>query len=164
MVQVRVASLAIDSRSQPVLILKPVSDEPGEGRLLPIWIGVPEATAILLAIEGGTTPRPLVYDLMKSLLDSLGAQVERVEITRIEEGTFHAAITVRTGDRTEVIDARPSDSVALATRMEAPIYVADEVLAEAGVPDESESTSDQDSELAAFSEFLDSVDPADFQG
>ena len=137
MVQVRIASLALDPRSnQPVIILKPLDEEPGDGRLLPIWIGHPEATAILLALEGVEPPRPMTHDLMKSMLEALDSYVERVEITRVEEGTFYAALILRGEERTRVVDARPSDSIALAVRMGAPIFVAEEVLEAAAVADE----------------------------
>ena len=164
MVPVRIASLAVDPRSsQPVLLLKPLDEEPGTGRLLPIWIGQPEATAILLALEGTELPRPLTHDLMKSLLETLDSYVERVEITRVDEGTFFAAITVRAEERTLVVDARPSDSIALAIRMGAPIFVAEEVLREAAVPDDTGAPTDEEAELEAFRTFLDSVEPSDFQ-
>lgn len=165
MLQVRIASLALDPRSsQPVIVLKPLSDEPGVGMLLPIWIGHPEATAILLALEGAEPPRPLTHDLMKGMLEALDSYVERVEITRVEEGTFYAAITLRGEERTRVVDARPSDSIALAIRMGAPIYVAEEVFESASVADEPGPVADEEAELAAFRDFLDSVDPEDFQG
>lgn len=165
MVQVRIASLALDPRSNaPVIILKPLADEPGDGKLLPIWIGHPEATAILLALEGAEPPRPLTHDLIKGMLEALDSYVERVEITRVEEGTFFAAITLRAEERTRIIDARPSDSIALAIRMGAPIFVAEEVLDAAGVEDEPGAVTDEEAELAAFRDFLDSVNPEDFQG
>ncbi|NTU70487.1 MAG: bifunctional nuclease family protein [Coriobacteriia bacterium] len=164
MIQVRIASLALDARSnQPVVILKRVDEGPGEGLVLPIWIGHPEATAILLALEGAEPPRPMTHDLMRNMLESLDTYVERIEITRVEESTFFASIMLRGEERTRVVDARPSDSIALAIRMQAPIYVADEVFAKAGVPDESHPDIDEEAELAAFREFLDSVDPEDFQ-
>ena len=165
MVHVRIASLALDPRSsQPVIILKPLDEDAGTGKLLPIWIGHPEATAILLALEGTEPPRPLTHDLMKSMLEALDSYVERVDITRMEEGTFFAAVTLRSEDRTRIIDARPSDSIALAIRMGAPIYVAEEVFDAASVDDESGVESDDEAELAAFRDFLDSVNPEDFQG
>jgi len=168
MVHVRIASLALDPRSsQPVLILKPLDDAVGVGKLLPIWIGHPEATAILLALEGAEPPRPLTHDLMKSMLEALDSYVERVEITRVEEGTFFAAVTLRSEERTRIIDARPSDSIALAIRMGAPIFVAEEVFEVASVADEGTESGepvDDEAELAAFRDFLDSVDPEDFQG
>ena len=165
MVHVRIASLAMDpNTTQPVIVLKPLAEEPGHGRLLPIWIGHPEATAILLALEGAQPPRPLSHDLMKSLLESLDSYVERVEITRVESGTFFATITVRAEERSIMVDARPSDSIALAIRMNAPIFVAEEVLESASVPDDfGVAEQDEESQLAEFREFLDAVDPEDFQ-
>jgi uncharacterized protein len=163
MIQVRIASLALDPQSnQPVIILRPLDEEPGHGRVLPIWIGQPEATAILLALEGVELPRPLTHDLMKNMLETLGALVERVEVTRVEDGTFYAAIIVRTEDHRFAIDARPSDSIALAVRLGAPIFVDDGVLDEAAVPDETADEDDEEAEVAAFRDFLDAVEPEDF--
>ncbi len=163
-VLVRIASLAMDPRtSQPVIVLKSAEDE-DDGRLLPIWIGQPEATAILLALEDVDLPRPLTHDLLKNALETLGAYIERVEITRVEDGTFYAALVVRTEDHTLAIDARPSDSIALAVRAGAPIFVAEDVLDEAGVIDESGGAVDEEAELEAFRDFLEHVDPEDFQG
>ncbi len=163
MIPVTIASLAVDARSQPVLILKPVDEDPGAGKVLPIWIGHQEATAIVLAVEGTTPPRPLVYDLFARLLRAVDAEVQRVEITRIEDGTFYAEISLRTPAGHRIIDARPSDSVALAVRVGAPIFVADAVMDEAGIR-EPEPQEDDESEVAAFADFLDSVDPEDFRG
>jgi len=164
-IQVRIASLALDPRSsQPVIVLKPLDEPEGHGRLLPIWIGQPEATSILLALEGAELPRPLTHDLMKGMLEALDAYVERVEVTRVESGTFFAAIVLRAEERTVIVDARPSDSIALAIRMGAPIFVADHVLDEAAVPDEPGAMVDEEAELEAFRDFLEHVDPEDFQG
>lgn len=162
MVHVRIASLALDPRSnQPVLLLRAVDDEDGAGRLLPIWIGHPEATAILLAIEGVEMPRPMTHDLLGNVISALDAVVERVEITRVEEGTFYAAIIIRGEEKTLAIDARPSDSIALAMRAGAPVFVAEEVLNTAGIMDE---TFDEEEEVEEFRQFLEGVDPEDFQG
>lgn len=161
MIEVRLASLALDSRGLPVVILEPVEPLSEARRVLPIWIGTPEATAIMLAAEGETPPRPLVYDLMTTLIDRLGAHVSQVAVTKLVDGTFHAEITLLTTDGDEVIDARPSDSIALAARTGAPIFVAEAVFAEAGVLDASES---EEPEVAAFQDFLDSVEPDDFRG
>lgn len=162
MVHVRIASLALDPRTnQPVIVLKPLEDEAGSGRLLPIWIGHPEATAILLAIEGVETPRPMTHDLLCDVVRALDAYVERVEITRVEEGTFYAALVLHGEERTKVVDARPSDSIALAVRVGAPIFVAEEVLNAAAVVDEP---IDEDAEVEEFRQFLEHVDPEDFQG
>lgn len=163
--QVRIASLAVDPRTdQPVVILKPLGEAPGEGRLLPIWIGQPEATAILLAIEDVETPRPMTHDLLRNVIETLDAYIERVEITRVDGGTFYAALVVRGEERTRIIDARPSDSIALAVRTGAPIFVADDVLDEAAVDDESiiDEDADEDAAVEEFRRFLDNVEPSDF--
>jgi uncharacterized protein len=163
MIEVRIASLALDPRTnQPVIVLKPLADEPGEGRLLPIWIGHPEATAILLALEGAEPSRPLTHDLMRNMLETLGTSVERVEITRVEEGTFFATLVLSDSEHSISVDARPSDSIALAIRMGAPLFVAEEVLDSASVEDEPGGP-DEEAELAAFRDFLDSVQPEDFE-
>ncbi|WP_108249289.1 bifunctional nuclease family protein [Planctomonas deserti] len=174
MVQVRVIGIAVDPGAQPLILLKPLTDEAGGGRMLPIWIGPQEATSIFIAIEGAEAPRPLAHDLMKSLLEALDARVERVDVTRIEEGTFYAEITLQTPTGTRVLDSRPSDAIALAARVDAPIWVADDVLEDAGIPDEAVEGRDReaaDAEAAAeeakldeFKRFLDEVDPEDFQG
>ncbi|CAL8974910.1 putative protein [Propionicimonas sp. T2.31MG-18] len=162
-IEVRIASLAVDSRGQPVVVLAPASAEQGARRLLPIWIGVPEATAIMLAVAGEAPSRPQVYDLMTTLLDRLDADVEKVVVTRLEGGTFFAEITLATPSGHEVVDARPSDSIALAVRTGAPVFVAEAVFAEAGMPD-ADGAGDEQSQLAAFHEFLDDVEPDDFRG
>ncbi|WP_150308601.1 bifunctional nuclease family protein [Planctomonas psychrotolerans] len=166
MVQVRVVALAVDSRAQPVVLLKPILEEPGMGTMLPIWIGAQEATSIFLATEGAQAPRPLSHDLMKTMLEALHADVEKVEVTRIEDGTFYAEITLATGTGRLVLDSRPSDAIALAARYDAPIWVNDDLLQEAGVPDatETEGVVDEEAKLDEFKRFLDDVEPEDFQG
>lgn len=168
MVQVRVLGVARDSLGQHLILLKPLTEPTGEGRVLPIWIGPQEATSILMAVEGVEAPRPLSHDLMKTLLAAVDARVERIEVTRIEDGTFYAEITLLTVAGGEILDARPSDAVALACRVDAPIWVADEVLDEAGIPDETERSSGaegaEEEKLEEFKRFLDEVDPEDFQG
>lgn len=176
MILVRVAGVALDATGQHVILLKPVGGSPGEGRLLPIWIGAQEATSILVAIEGADVPRPLAHDLMRSLLDSVGATVTAVAVTRIDEGTFYAEVTLATTFGERVVDARPSDAVALASRVDAPIWVAEEVMHDAGVLDTVTVGDDRDDEvdivpdevarerLDEFKRFLDDVDPDDFRG
>jgi bifunctional DNase/RNase len=155
MIPVRIHSLGLDQSSdQPVILLK---EEEGL-RILPIWIGHPEATAILIAIEGIVPPRPMTHDLLLSALTAGGLVLERVEITRLEEGTFFAALVLRGEERTLAVDARPSDSLALAVRAGCPVLVAEEVLDQAGiVPDE-----EAEEEVERFRDFLDTVDPEDF--
>lgn len=166
MIQVHVAMMAADAEGSPVLLLQPVSVA-DRGVVLPIWIGPMETAAIMIA-SGMTDapPRPLTYDLMVRLLDALGGAVERVEVTDLVAGTFHAAITLRTPEGSQRVDARPSDSVALALRVGAPIFVADAVLAEAGIPDmiqDAGKDEDPTETLAEFSDFIEQVDPDDFR-
>lgn len=161
MVQVRVAGVALDAARQHVILLKPIDELPGSGQVLPIWIGQQEATSILIAVEGAPVPRPLAHDLMRSLLDTLDAKVTRVEVPRIDDGTFYADITLETPAGERVVDARPSDAIALASRVGAPIWVADEVIEEAGV-DDFMPEEDASERLDEFKRFLDDVEPEDF--
>ncbi|WP_350347715.1 bifunctional nuclease family protein [Agromyces sp. G08B096] len=179
MVQVRVLGVALDAARQHVVLLKPILEEEGEGRILPIWIGAQEATSILIAIQGEQAPRPLSHDLITTLFGAVGATLEQAEVTRIDEGTFYAELTLRTPTGRQMIDARPSDAVALAVRAGAPILVDDDVLEEAGIaaellePHEPHEPSDaevaegaalDEAKLAEFKRFLEDVDPEDFQG
>lgn len=160
MVEARIAGVALDSSGQHVILLRPESDE--DTRVLPIWIGEQEASSILVALEGVATPRPLAHDLMKSLLSTLDARVERVDVVRLDGGTFFAEITLQTPGGVRTVDARPSDSIALAARTGAPIGIADAVLDEAGVPATAVGLVDDETRLREFQEFLENVDPEDF--
>lgn len=163
-VEVRIAALSMDARTNsPVLILRPLEEPAGEGRILPIWIGHPEASAIMMALEDAEPPRPFTHDLFHDVLEHLGAYVERVEIVRVEDGTFYAALVIRAEERRLVVDARPSDSIALAVRFGAPLFVAEDVLAEAAVAYEDfEEPVDEDAQIEEFRAFLESVDPSEF--
>lgn len=140
----------------PCLVLR---ETDGEGRILPIFIGGPEATAIAFALEDVETPRPMTHDLMKDMLDELGAQVERVVVTDLRESTFFAEIVIRVGNEVHSVSARPSDAVALAVRTGSALYAEEGVLeaagrsAEDGVPEEV---------VEQFKEFIDQVNPDDF--
>jgi bifunctional DNase/RNase len=128
-VEMKLKGLIVDPNNDgPVVLLR----EEGSALYLPIWIGVFEANAIAMALEGVTLRRPMTHDLMHSLLESLGAALERVEIHSLVEGTFLARLRLRTksGEAVEV-DTRPSDAMALALRANAPIYTAREVLQQA---------------------------------
>ncbi|MCK6080312.1 bifunctional nuclease family protein [Microbacterium sp. EYE_5] len=164
MVQVRVAGVAVDAAGDHVILLKPLDALPGAGRVLPIWIGAQEATSILIAIEGAQAPRPLAHDLMRAIVTATDAAVERVEVTRIESGTFFAEVTLSLAAGTVALDARPSDAVALAARSGAPIFVADDVIDEAGIADITGEDEDPEENVEEFRRFLDDVDPDDFRG
>jgi bifunctional DNase/RNase len=140
--------------NQPIVLLK---EDEGE-RYLPIWIGAAEAAAIAFALQGVVTPRPMTHDLMKNLLEEVGAQVQRIEITELREGTYYANINMRMNGNAYEISARPSDAIALAVRVEAPIFADEEVLTDASIL----IPSDEEDEVEKFREFLESVNPEDF--
>lgn len=173
MVRVRVLGVALDEAGQHVILLKPVGEEGGAGTILPVWIGEQEATSILIAVQGAFAPRPLSHDLMVTMLASLAAVVRRIEVTRLDGGTFFAEIVLSSPAGESVIDARPSDAIALASRTEAEVWVDDDVLARAGIPDTvseagyedaAASTPRDEEKLAEFRRFLDGVAPEDFEG
>ncbi len=140
----------------PILLLR----ERDGTRYLPIWIGTPEATAIALALEGIETARPLTHDLMKTLLDALGADIERVDVTSLDEGTFFADLVIESEGEELTISARPSDAIALATRSGAPVFASRELLDEAGIEIHDDT---EEAEIERFREFLDDVTPEDFE-
>lgn len=169
-----IAALALDSHEQPILFLRPSAGEAVGDRVLPIWIGAPEAAAIMVAMGGDPPPRPMSYDLMNTLVERLDASVRQVAVTRLDSGTFYAEITLDTPAGVQVIDARPSDSVAIAVRSRSPILVSEAVLAEAGLPGEvlgptgagprDGRTEETEHQVEEFNRFLDTVDPDDFRG
>ena len=159
---------------QPIVLLRTVVGS----TFLPIWIGQPEAVAILMKLQGSDPPRPLTHDLACAIVESLDAEISRVTVTELRENTFHAAITLlRNGDEIDV-DSRTSDAIALALRADARIYAADEVIEESGVEFEGgepeldngvappQPLGDQGPDEIDFSEFrrfLDTVSPDEFR-
>ena len=140
----------------PILLLR----EREGTRYLPIWIGTPEATAIALALEGIETARPLTHDLMKTLLDVLGADIERVDVTSLDSGTFFADLVIESDGEELTISSRPSDAIALATRAGAPVFASRALLDEAGIEIHDDT---EEEEIERFREFLDDVTPEDFE-
>jgi bifunctional DNase/RNase len=169
-VPVRVLGLAVDARMQPVVLLTPLDGDEGPRTLVPIWVGSQEAASISIAVSGEEPPRPLSHDLMQRLLTAVGATVDRVDVTRIEDGTFYAELSLTTRGGHLTIDCRPSDAIALASRVGAPLFVAEAVIAEAGIledlddDDAEEKDEDPEEKVAEFRRFLDDIDPEDFQG
>ncbi len=125
LIQMKVEGLLFDPRSGMYILLLQQVD--GNGTL-PIWIGKPEADSIALALGKVITPRPLTHDLVKNLLDALNVKATRIVITEIIENTYYALIHVNDGDREVTIDSRPSDAVAVALRVQVPIFVEEDVL------------------------------------
>lgn len=125
MIQVKVQSLGLDQTSKtPVVILQ---EDEGE-RVLPIWIGPAEASAIAMELAGMKFSRPLTHDLFPTLIRGLGGTLTRVLITRVQENTYFAEMVIRRGDEVFTVDARPSDSIAIALRLEAQIFTSEELL------------------------------------
>ena len=143
--------------NQPIVLLR----EEGGARFLPIFIGSPEATAIVYALQGMETPRPMTHDLFKTVLDDMAAELQRVDITELHDGTFYAEIELTRDGTTSRISSRPSDAIALAVRYGGtiPIYADEAVLEEAGVLFEAD---EEEQEVEQFREFLDSITPEDF--
>ncbi len=153
--QMKVDKLGIDLLTHdPVVILKDLEGK----RYLPILIGPFEATSIALALEGAAVPRPLSHDLMRTMLETLDAKLEQIVIHDIRESTFFAKLVVRTNGETQEIDARPSDGIALALRMQAPIFVSDKIVLEEALPDKKADEAD----MQRFRKFIEELKPSDF--
>jgi uncharacterized protein len=151
--------------NQPIVLLK----ERSGSRYLPIWIGAVEATAIAFALQGVETPRPLTHDLFVEVLGELGAELSAVHVTDLRDGTFYAELHLTAAGRTTTVSARPSDAIALASRLgDVPIFGAEAVLAEAGLEIDDEEAGeegvDPEEEVRRFREFLDDIQPEDFEG
>jgi uncharacterized protein len=149
--------------NSPIALLR---EREGARRLLPIFIGGPEATAIAFALEEVVTPRPMTHDLFKDVLDDLGVSIERIEITDLREGTFYAELEMHAADGVHRVSARPSDAIALAVRSGSPIYASAAILDEAGYEAEEQGDDEEEQEevVEQFREFIDSVNPEDFAG
>lgn len=155
-VEMKVAAIALDAVSRlPIVILRDMSDR----RALPIWIGKAEASAILQALEGQKPLRPMTHDLLVNVCDEWGLKVEKIVIHALQDNTFYALISVRNGDKRKEIDSRPSDAIALALRTNTPIWVTEEVIAEASHAVDQDA---DEAEREAFRDFLDTLNPGDF--
>jgi hypothetical protein len=155
MVELSLVGVRVELPSnQPIVLLKEADGD----RYLPIWIGAVEATAIAFALQGIQTPRPMTHDLMRDLLNDAGVAVERIVINELVDQTFFALIRMSSNGEAKEVSSRPSDAIALAVRINAPIYAAEEVLEQAGI----ELKDDEETEVEKFREFLDQVSPEDF--
>lgn len=173
MIEVMVRGLGVAPPSDaPLLLLKEVDGE----RMLPVGIGPLEAQAIAIPLQGVQTPRPMTHDAFVETVTTLGGHLQRVEITRLAEGTFYAQLMIQQGGTEHAVDIRPSDAVALAVRTETPIYVADDVFDAASVipseiSEQGEGSDDvedaasesapielDESRLTPFREFIDTLD------
>jgi uncharacterized protein len=159
---VDVLGLNLEAGSGMPLVL--LREQNAPHRVLPIFIGGPEAVAIALALGGQPPPRPLTHDLLAALIETLDAHVDHVEVTEVRQGTFVAELAVRGPHGGVSLDSRPSDAIALALRVDAPLFASDAVLDEAGALLSIE-TEDRaiDEDVERFRGFLDAVDPAEFE-
>ena len=173
MVEVMVEKLGLDSSTNSyVVILR----EKGGNRLLPIWIGQPEAESIVMEINRVRPPRPLTHDLCKRLITGLGGSLRRVQITKVEQNTYFAELHIHRGDDLIQVDARPSDSIAIALRLSAPIYAQESLLTAVAVEEGEEVSGEESSfspggaepgeqvDLSAeqLKEYLEKMRPEDF--
>ena len=142
--------------NQPIVLLK---ERDGE-RYLPIWIGAVEATAIAFALQGVVTARPMTHDLLKSVLEEVGVNVDMISINELREGTFYSSIRLSLNGANFEVSSRPSDAIALAVRTGVPIFASEEVIEEASITirDDEEET-----EVEEFKKFLEQVSPEDFR-
>jgi len=160
MVEVEIDSIRVSLMSQHrIVILKEVQAE----RFLPIWIGPYEAEAITVSLQEMEVARPLTHDLLRNVLQTLGAEVLRINIVELRDDVFYARIIVRANGREMEIDSRPSDALALAVRVHVPIFVDDKVMLEAAAEPEKELSSEEgaeggDTRLDVFKDFVDSLD------
>jgi len=145
----------------PILLLREVE---GDKRTLPIYIGGPEAHAIDLALSDTKTARPMTHDLVVNLLEQLNAKLERIVITELRQGTFYADLYLRDiTDEVTTMSVRPSDAIALAVRLDTPIFADEALVDEAGIEaDDDEDEGDEEEMVEELRKFLDEVNPEDF--
>ena len=156
MIEMKVAGIALDAVSRnPVILLRDES----ERRALPIFISNEQARAIIVALENEESVRPMTHDLFANLLDDWELTLERVVIHSLKDNTFYAIMTLKQGEVTKELDSRPSDAISIALRMGAPIWVMEEVVADASIPVDREA---DEAEKEAFRDFVSNLSPSDF--
>jgi bifunctional DNase/RNase len=154
--EVTVAGVTVDPLTKsPIVVLR----EPESGNVVPIWIGLLEANAISLALEGTEPPRPMTHDLIKFILQATGSELQSVEITDIRDSTYFALLHIEGNGESVNVDARPSDAIALALRCGARILVSETVLAQSSIPVLSSAEGEEKDKLT---ELLEKMDPEQF--
>jgi bifunctional DNase/RNase len=141
---------------QPIVLLKTADDD----KFLPIWIGHPEAAAILMKLQGASAPRPMTHDLLNDVISELQGEIVRVTVTELRENTFYARITIVQDGREVDIDSRPSDAIALAVRCDAQIFASDDVIEESSI--EFQADDEEQPGLVTASSLAD-LDPGEFR-
>jgi uncharacterized protein len=157
MIEMKVAGIALDAVSRsPIILLRDAT----ERRQLPIFIGQEQARAIISALENQAPPRPLTHDLIVNMMDEWNMELERIIIHSLQDNTFYAILQMRQGDTVKEIDARPSDAIAVAIRTKSPIWVMEEVVADASMPVDRDA---DEAERRAFRDFISNLSPQDFK-
>ena len=153
-IEMTIKSLVIDPiTNMPIVILR---DQEGQ-KVLPIWVGIFEANAIALQIENVATPRPMTHDLLRNVISDLNAAVDKIVVSDLQDNTFYALIHLRVNGEEIAVDARPSDAIALALRVKAPIFVEDTVIDNAKTIDFAPGKGDSE----RLAKWLESLDPED---
>ncbi len=159
MVEMKVEGLTLDPlTNMPIIILKDLNGQ----RALPIWVGFFEANAIALEIEKISTPRPMTHDLMKNLIINMNGEVKHILVSELKDNTFYAVINMVSNGATLNIDSRPSDAIALALRVKAPIYVNESVIEAAKSLDLPDTTKQQLDEKDQWKKWIENIKPQDF--
>lgn len=154
-IEVRIRGLMMDpATNMPIVVLK----DPTSDAVMPIWVGIPEANAIAIELEKLSAPRPMTHDLTRNLIQHLNGRLERVVITEIREDTFFAVLSLRQDGEPVMVDARPSDAIALALRFDCPIYVAEQVLQSARLNPQTASEGQTGEQLRGWLEGLNDED------
>lgn len=157
MIEMKVMGIALDTRTgSPIVVLHDMDNR----KALPIWIGSAEASAIIRKIENISVSRPMTHDLIIQFVEKMGGNIDRIEINDVEKETYYANIYVKKDEEEIVIDARPSDAIAIAIRVDAPIYVTANVLANGSV---SCDAAKDEEEAQEFRNFIQSIKPSDFE-
>ncbi len=157
--EMKVAGITVDPfTNTPIVILKDLEEQD----VLPIWIGLLEASSIATALENIQTPRPMTHDLVKSILDTLGVKVLKIEVNDLRDNTYYALLHLDMNEKRLVIDARPSDAIALALRTGAPIFVEENVIKKSTKIDFAQKGDKVVTESGDWEELLESLSPDDF--
>ncbi|MCX5817890.1 MAG: bifunctional nuclease family protein [Proteobacteria bacterium] len=157
--EMKVAGITVDPfTNTPIVLLKDLEDKD----VLPIWIGLLEASSIATALENINTPRPMTHDLVKNILDNLGVKIVRVEVNDLKDNTYYALLHLEVDNKRLVVDSRPSDAIAIALRTNAPIFVEESVIKKSAKVDLSTKGDKVVTEAGDWEDILENLSPDDF--
>ncbi|MCX5808552.1 MAG: bifunctional nuclease family protein [Proteobacteria bacterium] len=157
--EMKVAGITVDPfTNTPIVLLKDLEDKD----VLPIWIGLLEASSIATALENINTPRPMTHDLVKNILDNLGVKIVRVEVNDLKDNTYYALLHLEVDNKRLVVDSRPSDAIAIALRTNAPIFVDESVIKKSAKVDLSTKGDKVVTEAGDWEDILENLSPDDF--